>query len=122
MTRSLLRRCIACFLIALLPLQAAAVGRLALCAELAQASTSQQMSHCEQMAESALLPADSAPHSHEMTGCWLGSVCQVSAISFALPVKPLPATTTTGAAPQPATTALYLSIILDSPQRPPATL
>lgn len=132
MSRFFIYKCVAYLLIALLPLQAVAAGRLALCAEnpseLAWPSASvqtktsvRQMDRCAQMA-SMQVPAADATKSTGKPTCWLGSICVVSlgAMALSAPYKVSPAQHSVPIAFS--TSAVYLSIISDTPQRPPATL
>lgn len=136
MSRSLVRQCIAYLLIALLPLQAAAASRLALCAEMSSAEmgaasfnssaapmhSMERTEHCKQMVSMpAPTSTDKSATSHT-SACWLGSMCLAGLMVLAVP------STYTGVQferdvprylPQ---TTHYRSIISESPLRPPTTL
>jgi hypothetical protein len=135
MSRSV-RQCLTYLLILLLPLQAAAAGRLALCAAVTEpvpSNTTVMSEHCAQM-NSMLLSSTTAdiqsndtndshqPHSPtHISGCWLGSICLAGLGAVALPA----AYTTSRIdritpVPLPRFTQ-YHSIIAAVPQRPPAT-
>lgn len=125
MVYSIFRQYIACLLIALIPIQAAAAGRLALCAEMTgQSRAAMTMEHCTQMASMTTSTAkDATPAHHEDKNCWLGSVCSASMAAFALPMKHQFAPIERDASISLSTITLhYRSVILDSPQRPPTIL
>lgn len=118
-----LRHVVVLLLIVLLPLQAAAAGRLALCAERIPAQASP---HCQQLAAQSTQPEHRSPlkqsHSQSQTGCWLGSTCLIGLAALALPSNGL---FISHADVQPwalARVSHYLSFIADSPQRPPTSL
>ena len=121
MTKSFIHRCLAYLLIALLPWQAAAAGRLALCAENFSVSAAQTMDHCMQMNSmgDSASPDSSKTHSN---GCWLGSICIASVSVMAMPGAYHFARMEQGAPIYFSTTAFYLSVVPDTPQRPPNTL
>lgn len=122
---SFIRQCVAYFLIALLPLQAAAGSRLALCAEMKNPGHAATMAadHCAQMAAAAESGKETkTPHKPAADGCWIGSICLASLSAMAVPIMPQAAPIKLSALPSPAATGYYQSIILDSPQRPPTFL
>jgi hypothetical protein len=134
-SRSIIRQCLTYLLILLLPLQAAAAGRLALCAtltETTQLNNTAMAEHCAQM--DSMPRSDTAdiqssdpndnhqPHNNQPhnSGCWLGSICLAGLGAAALPT----AYTTSRIdritpVPLPHFT-YYHSIIAAVPQRPPA--
>jgi hypothetical protein len=126
MLSPILRQCVAYLLIALLPLQAAAASRLALCAELANSNhgATTTMAHCAEMAQPAGSPDQASKMSHPgiAKGCWLGTICLASLGAYALPVQHELPPAVASAQIYPPLTAHYLSIVLDDPQRPPSAL
>lgn len=125
MNSLLLRHCVAYLLLALLPLQALAASRLALCAEITNSShtAAESMKDCAQMAQSSGPKADdSAPPSHGDKSCWLGSICLASVIAFAMPISHHVIPVERAAPVYFSATTNYRSVILDNLQRPPATL
>jgi hypothetical protein len=150
MSRSLVRQCIAYLLIALLPLQAAAASRLALCAEMnaaemgpaphsgissdttsgaafipADATPMQFMGKSEHCAQMGSMPApastDKSSTSHT-SGCWLGSMCLAGMMALALPSTYASVPFERDTPHHIPQTTLYRSIISKSPLRPPTTL
>ena len=127
MMSSAIRQYLAYLLIALLPLQAVAASRLAVCAELMEGppQSAPTMEHCEQMADMPLPqsePDTSISHPHQTPGCWLGSICLVGSVAFALPMKHQSTAMERETPLYLSAIGHYRSVILDSPQRPPTTL
>lgn len=128
-----LRRCIIYLLIALLPLQATAATRLALCAGM-DATVSMEaitptkdapMEHCERMDMSKHSAADEISKSatpHKGMGCWLGSTCVASMLLLALPMDHAVAHVERRVPTHSPLTSNYHSVVAEGPQRPPATL
>lgn len=134
MSRFLVRRCIAYLLIALLPLQAAAAGRFALCVAMkappAESTNIQSMDHCAPMSalQSQRSARASSASSHPVSpssphdGCWLGSMCLAGLVPLALPAAYVGVDVERHGSIYPSPTARYLSFISESPLRPPAVL
>ena len=127
MMSSAVRQYLAYLLIALLPLQAVAASRLAVCAELMEGppQSTVAMEHCEQMADMPLPQSEldtSTSHPHQSPGCWLGSICLVGALAFALPMKQQSTAVERVTPLYLSAIGHYRSVVLDSPQRPPTTL
>lgn len=125
MKRSFLRQCFAYLLIALLPLQAVAAARLALCAEDSMGvakGAMQTMEHCSQMTSMQQSSSSDTTKAHGNAACWLGSICIASFGVMGLPSTYQFAHIEHSAPSYFSPTALYLSVIPDTPQRPPNTL
>lgn len=125
MSRSLIRQCIAYLLIALLPLQAAAASRLALCAEMGMTHmTPQSMVGGEPCAHmDAMPPSPTDKSATSNTGhCWLGSTCLGGLMILAVPATYAGVHIERNSPLYLPHTTLYHSIISESPLRPPATL
>jgi hypothetical protein len=125
MTRSIIHQCIAYLLIAFLPLQAIAAGHLALCAESSAAMTksgAQTMADCSQMTSMQQSSSLESTTAHNNSACWLGSICVASVGMIAVPSHYQFIHIEHSAPIYFSTTALYLSITPDTPQRPPTTL
>lgn len=117
-------RYIAYLLIVLLPLQVAAVGRSAMCTETSQSTVHEMdpgMEQCDQATPmSPTLPDDSPIPLHKDSSCWLGSVCLVHAMVFAVSLPHQLSSRLHDELAYPVVIAHYRSVVLDGPQRPPA--
>jgi hypothetical protein len=125
MTFIRIRQYIVYLLVALLSLQAAAAGRMAVCAELGKAAPEiAVMKHCDHMKDMASPKAadDSAAHSHKADNCWIGSICLAGMPAFAMPMQQVSASVQQGFLPYFTSPTHYHSIVPDHPQRPPSAL
>jgi hypothetical protein len=127
MIRPFLQRCCIYVLIALLPLQALAISRMAACGDKTSfgQKSAATMDHCAEMAMAGMSPSstkDSNSHAYKQTSCWLGSVCLAQIMAFAVPVKLASTTIERNAPTYPAIVTHYRSVILDDLQRPPVFL
>lgn len=123
---SIIRQCIVYVLIALLPLQAAAASRMALCAATMKSdhAATSMAAHCAQLAR-ANSESDNPTklhHDPKQPGCWLGSICLAGLAAIAIPVSHQSSSAESHVAVFPPLTLHYLSIDLDDPQRPPTVL
>jgi hypothetical protein len=123
-----MHRYIAYLLILLLPLQAAAAARLAVCAE-SSISAVQTMDHCSQQSMNSSLSRDlsnsdysDATKKQGNTACYLGSICIASFGALAIPSAYHFARIEHERPLHFFTPAFYLSVIPDTPQRPPSVL
>jgi len=126
MTGSLIHRCLAYLLMVLLPLQAAAWGRMAVCVETAPPArpATVSMANCHDMAmqaQPAVGDMPSHPHPHRAT-CWIGSICIATVAAFAVTTQHRIEFVEGSSPTYPSAIALYQSVILDGLQRPPAYL
>jgi len=125
MAGSLINRCLAYLLLILLPLQAAAWGRMTVCAEITPPSHSAtvSMAHCHDMTARTQPLGDRRSHSHpDGAGCWIGSICIATVAAFAVSTQHSIALVDNNNPTYPSVIALYQSVILDGLQRPPAIL
>jgi hypothetical protein len=132
-----IRQCVIYLLIALLPLQATAATRLALCAEMgatvatesATATEYAPMEHCERMdmpnhaaTDTALNEGSKPAAQHVGMNCWLGSTCVAAMLLLALPINHVLAHVEHIVPAHSSIASHYHSVIAEGPQRPPATL
>lgn len=124
MSRSLIRQCIAYLLITLLPLQAAAASRLALCAEMgATHVTMKSMESAEACAHMDSMPSSTDKSSASDTGnCWLGSTCLAGLMLLAVPATYAGVQIERNTPLYLPQITIYRSIISENPLRPPTTL
>lgn len=132
MPRSLIRQCIAYLLIALLPLQAAAASRLALCAQMSETIVRAAPPHVEHCAQMGSMPAqsidktakpstDKSPAS-QPSACWFGSMCIAGLMLMAVPASYADVHIARDTPLYFSLPTFYRSIISDNPLRPPATI
>jgi hypothetical protein len=119
------RRLVACLLIAFVPLQVTAASRLALCADMIavpqeSAVDSKPCAHMDAMTAEKTAPTLSSPNQHG--NCWLGSICLAGLVLPPMPVVHTNFSIERNPPVYPAQIAIFHSIVLDSPLRPPATL
>lgn len=124
-----LRRLVACLLIAFVPLQVTAASRLALCADIGAAkflqakSTAVVHEPCGQMAS---MPAqdmtDIASASHLQEGCWLGSICLAGLTMPPMPSAHASINLERHSQAYRAYVNFFHSIVSDNPLRPPASV
>jgi len=122
------RRLIACLLIAFVPLQVIAASGMALCAEMGSMQTPQAESagssapcaHMDSMTKQHA--AEVSPSSHHRGGCWLGSICLAGLSLPPMPVAHPGINIERNTQTYLAQTDFFLSIIPDTPLRPPTTL
>jgi hypothetical protein len=125
MIRPIIHRCCVYMLIALLPLQAMAMSRMAACGDMTGLAhkSAVPMDNCAQMANmSPSSTKDSSSHHHKTTSCWLGSVCLANVVALAVPMKLSSPAMERSAPAYPSVVTHYRSVILDDLQRPPVIL
>jgi len=116
----IVRRLIACLLIAFVPLQATAASRMALCAEMGSASSVVPCAHMDSMTTKEISDAPSS--SHHNGGCWLGSICLAGLTLPPMPVSHVGINIERNTQTYFAQASFFHSIVPETPLRPPATL
>jgi len=131
----IVRRLIACMLIAFVPLQATAASRLALCAEmgamrlevtqLENAPSFAPCAHMDSMTTNAMTAnemPDAPSASHHNGACWLGSICLAGLTLPPMPVSHVGINIERNTQTYFAQASFFHSIVPETPLRPPTTL